>query len=123
MKTIAQQLNVKEFPFIINDSQGNKIYQEESNGFWEKKEFDSQSNDIYYENSQGFWEKSSCDSQGNRIYYEDSNSFWVNREYDSLGNEIYYENSQGLIKDNRNIPEYTMEELIDKIGHFKLKTK
>lgn len=60
MKTIAQQLNVKEFPFIIRDSKGKEIYRENSNGY---------------------------------------------------------------IKDNRNIPEYTMEELIEKIGNFKIKTK
>jgi hypothetical protein len=36
---------------------------------------------------------------------------------------IYYEDSKGYIEDKRNIPEYSMEELIDKIGNFKLKTK
>jgi len=58
MKTIAQQLNVKDFPFCINDSNGN---------------------------------------------------------------QIYFENSDGNVEDNRNIPEYTMEELVEKIGNFKLK--
>ena len=42
MKTIAQQLNVKEFPFIINDSSGNRTYYEDSEGFWCKREYDSQ---------------------------------------------------------------------------------
>ena len=32
MKTIAQQLKVKEFPFIIKDSNGNVIYYENSDG-------------------------------------------------------------------------------------------
>ena len=32
MKTIAEQLNVKEFPLIINDSKGNRIYFEDSEG-------------------------------------------------------------------------------------------
>ena len=53
MKTIAQQLNVKEFPFIINDSQENEIYYERSNGYWVKREYDSQGNQIYFENSNG----------------------------------------------------------------------
>jgi hypothetical protein len=44
MKTIAQQLNVKEFPFIIRDSKGNVIYCEYSNGYWYKTEYDSNGN-------------------------------------------------------------------------------
>jgi len=71
MKTIAQQLNVKEFPFIIRDSKGNVIYFEDSNGSWYKKEYDSNGNVIYYENSIGGWYKRECDSNGNEIYYED----------------------------------------------------
>jgi len=53
MKTIAQQLNVKEFPFEIKDKNGNQIYSENSTGFWLKREFDSNGNRIYYENSDG----------------------------------------------------------------------
>ena len=53
MATIAQQLNIKEFPFAIKDSKGNKIYSENSNGFWIKREYDSNNNPIYSENSNG----------------------------------------------------------------------
>ena len=53
MKTIAQQLNIKEFPFVIKDSNGQEIYFENSNGFWAKSEYDSNGNQIYYENSDG----------------------------------------------------------------------
>ncbi len=80
MKTIAQQLNIKEFPFRIKDKNGNPIYSENSDGFWCKREYDSNGNQIYYETSGGWWSKS---------------------EYDSNGNCIYYENSDGLIEDNR----------------------
>ena len=103
MKTIAQQLNIKNFPFRINDNSGNRIYYEDSKGYWIKREFDSNNNLIYYENSDGDWEK---------------------QEYDSRNNKIYYENSGGYIRDNRpkSIPEYTMEELTKLIGkEFKLK--
>ena len=51
--TIAQQLNVKEFPFIIHDNHGNVIYHEDASGFWFKREFDSNDKEIYYENSNG----------------------------------------------------------------------
>lgn len=80
MKTIAQQLNITEFPFEINDKNGNKIYFEDSFGYWCKRELDSNGKEMYYEDSYGFWEK--C-------------------EYDSNGNVTYYENSNGGIQDNR----------------------
>jgi hypothetical protein len=53
MKTISQQLNVKEFPFEIKDKNGNQIYDENSDGFWVKLEYDSNGNEIYFENSNG----------------------------------------------------------------------
>ena len=80
MKTIAQKLNIKEFPFEIKDKNGNKIYYETSFKYWYKREYDSNGNEIYFENSYGDWCK---------------------REYDSNGNEIYFENSNGYIKDSR----------------------
>ena len=80
MKTIAQQLNVTDFPFEIKDKQGNLLYFEYSGGDWWKCEYGS---------------------DGNVIYYENSNGFWTKYEYDSVGNTIYHENQSGLIKDNR----------------------
>ena len=70
--TIAQQLKIKEFPFEINDSNGNCIYVENSDGRWYKREYDSNGNRIYHENSDGGWFKREYDSDGNRIYYESS---------------------------------------------------
>jgi len=51
--TIAQQLKIKEFPFIIKDSKGKEIYFENSEGYWSKCEWDSKGNQIYFENSYG----------------------------------------------------------------------
>jgi hypothetical protein len=103
MKTIAQQLNVKEFPFRIEDKNNNQIYYEDSDGYWSKREFDSNNNQIYYEVSRGYWSK---------------------QEFDKNNNLIYYEDSSGIITDKRTktIPEYTMDELISKVGFdFKIK--
>jgi hypothetical protein len=83
MKTIAEQLNVKEFPFRIKDSKGRIIYFEESDKRWAKYELDSKGNVIYFEISSGYWSK---------------------REYDASNKEIYYENSKGLILDKRPKP-------------------
>jgi hypothetical protein len=72
MKTIAQQLNVKEFPFVIKDSQGRQIYYENSTGYWVKREYDSNGNVIHFENSTGYWCKYEHGSNGKLIYYENS---------------------------------------------------
>ena len=80
MKTIAQQLNITEFPFTIKDKNGNVIYFEDSNGDWYKKEYDSNGKVIYYEDSRGYWDK---------------------YEYDRYGNVIYHEENDGVIIDNR----------------------
>jgi len=55
-KTIAQQLNIKDFPFIIKDKNGNEIYFENSTGYWVKSEYDQNGNRIYFEYSNGgYW--------------------------------------------------------------------
>jgi hypothetical protein len=101
--TIAQQLKVTKFPYTIKDNYGREIYWEVECGYWSKREYDDKGNEIYFENSSGHWAKRECDDKEN---------------------EIYFEKSDGTIRDNRPkpVPEYTMEELVDKLGHnFKIK--
>ena len=113
MKTIAQQLKIKVFPFSIKDSNGKEIYSESSHGFWEKREYDSNGKEIYADNSKGFWSKREYDSNGNQIYFENSNGYWSKSEYDSHGNQIYYENSDGKIRDNRPKTETEIQKAIE----------
>jgi len=65
------------------------------------------------------------DDNGNQIYLENSKGDWRKKEYDDKGNQIYHENSiDGIVMDNRpkSVPEYTMEQLVAKVGHdFKIK--
>ena len=70
--TIAQQLKIKKFPFEIKDSQGNRVYWENSDGYWVKREYDGHGNRVYLENSEGYWSKREYDDQGNMVYLEDS---------------------------------------------------
>jgi glucose dehydrogenase len=77
------------------DKNGNLIYQENSDGSWEKSEYDENNNEIYFENSSGYWEKRQYDENNNKIYYENSEGFWEKRQYDKNNNEIYFENSNG----------------------------
>jgi hypothetical protein len=76
-QTIAQQLNIKEFPFTIKDKDGNTIYFETSDKLWSKTEYDSNENLIYYEGSNGYWERKEFDSNGNRTYWETSDGYLV----------------------------------------------
>ena len=85
----------------LYDSNGNRMYYENSIGFWYKREYDSGGKVVYYEDSGGYWRKGEYDSNGNEIYCENSEGYWSKHEYASNGNEIYYENSNGTIKDGR----------------------
>ena len=95
-ETIAQQLKVKEFPFVIRDSKDNKIYWENSDGLWYKYEYDSKNNETRWESSSGYWES---------------------REYDSKGLCVYFETSNCVVLDVRtkNV-ELTMDEIATKFG-------
>lgn len=53
MKTIAQQLNVKQFPLLIRNSKGQEIYWEGSKNYWTRREYDSHGNLIYFEDANG----------------------------------------------------------------------
>ena len=45
--TIAEQLNIKDFPFFINNDMQKEIYREMSNGWWYKREFDDKKREIF----------------------------------------------------------------------------
>ena len=116
-KTIAQQLNVKEFPFEIKDKNGQQIYFENSKGTWLKHEYDQNGKEIYFENSHGYWEKREYNQNGNIIYYETSDGYWSKHEYNQNGKEIYYETSYGYIEDNRpKVVELTLDEIAAKLN-------
>ena len=124
-QTIAQFLNIKVFPFEIKDKNGKIIYQEYSDGYWIKQEYDSNGNITYFENSNGIWYKYKYeyeyDSKGNEIYFENSYGYWEKQEYNSDGKEIYYENSDGEIRDNR--PKEVVLTLKDIAEKFKIDIK
>jgi hypothetical protein len=70
--------------------------------------------------SSGFWLEYTYDEKGNELTYKNSNGYWSECTYDEKGNELTYKNSDG-VRRGFNIPEYTMEELINKLGNFKIK--
>ena len=80
MQTIAQQLNIKTFPFEIKVD-GNEVYYEKSNGHWYKYKYQD-GKLVYHENSDGYWDKREW-QDGNEVYYEDSHGCWRKREWQS----------------------------------------
>jgi len=96
-KTIAQQLNITKFPFIIKDDNG-----------WE----------TYYESSKGNWSRHEYDTKGNITYYENSRPYWVKTEYDAEGKQTYYENSRGDIVDDRSPITSKMNDDIEVVKKF-----
>lgn len=73
--TIAKQLKIKDFPFEIRDRNDKIIYVENSDGSWQRREYDA---------------------NGNNIFYEDSNGVWAKREYDANGKQISEEGGEKL---------------------------
>ena len=84
----------------LYDDKGNKIYNEDSDGYWLKYEYDDNNNQIYYENSSSWW-KSEFDADSNQTFYKDSDGYWEKYEFDANGKQIYWEDSDGFINDNR----------------------
>jgi YD repeat-containing protein len=74
----------------------------------------------FRKDSRGYGWETTYDSNGNELTYKDSNGYSSEYTYDSNGNQLTYKNSDG-IKRGFDIPEYTMEELVEKLGIFKIK--
>jgi len=93
MKTIAQQI---KWDFEANGS----LKITAKNGFT-----------IYFENSNGYWETREYDSDGYQISYEDSKGYWVKTKYDEKGIRIYFEDSDGRIEDD--IPKLCENKIVE----------
>lgn len=77
--TKAQELGIKEFPYYEYDELGRQTYCEYINGFWSKRNYID--NKIYRNDSHGYWDKFVYDTLGNVIYFEDSSGYWEKTEY------------------------------------------
>ena len=73
----------------------------------------------YFKHLDGYSEEFTYDSNNNVLTYKDSNGNGCEYTYDSYGNELTYKDLNG-VRRGFDIPEYTMEELIAKIGKFKI---
>ncbi len=74
----------------------------------------------FYKNSDGYSYEQTYDSNGRLLTHKNSNGYSSEYTYDSNGNELTFKNSNGETR-GFDIPEYTMEQLVEKLGNFKIK--
>lgn len=91
-----------------------------SDGFSYEYTRNSNGNQLTYKSSDGFSSEYTYDSNGKELTYKDSNGFSSEYTRDLNGNRLTYKDSNGVTR-GFDIPEFTMEQLVEKIGNFKIK--
>ena len=104
----------KEEDLSLYNKEGKLIYEfnTDSDGFSRELIRDSRGNVLTYKNSNGISGFTTYDSMGNVLTYKGSDGNGFSSEYTYNSNGV----SRGF-----DIPEYTMEELVEKLGNFKIK--
>jgi YD repeat-containing protein len=105
------------------NKEGRMVYEfkKDSNGYSSEYTRYSNGNLLTYKDSNGFSCESTYDSNGRDLTYKNSNGYWYEYTRDSNGNELTYKDSDGETR-GFDIPEYTMEQLVEKLGYnFKIK--
>jgi YD repeat-containing protein len=84
--------------------------------------FDRDGRRVYCFNKKfnGYSYQYTYDSNGKTLTFKDSRGFSSEYTRDSNGKELTYKDSNGVSR-GFDIPEYTMEELVEKLGNFKIK--
>jgi len=104
------------------DKEGKQVYEflKDSDGYSYELTYDSNGKILTYKNSNGYSCEYTYDSNGNVLTFKDSKGYSYEYTYDSNGNELTFKDSNGVTR-GFDIPEFTMEELVQKLGIFKIK--
>lgn len=102
------------------DSNGNMLTSKNSTGDSYEYTYGLDGKELTYKRSHGFSYERTVDSNGNELTHKNSNGYSYERTYDSNGNELTFKDSNGVTR-GFDISEYTMEELVAKLGNFKIK--
>ena len=94
---------------ILGKSENLKLYNKEGNIVYE----------FYFTPNRGSCEYT-YNKNGNQLTFKHSNGYSWEKTYNVNGRELTYKHSNGFSR-GFNIPEYTMEELVEKLGEFKIK--
>ena len=105
----------------LYNKEGVQVYEYHtySDSSWYERTLDKKGNVFTYKTSNGYWYECTYDEKGNKLTFKDSEGSWSEYTYNEKGNELTYENSEGT-KIGFDIPEYTMKDLVEKLGNFKL---
>ena len=113
----------KEEDLELFNADGVRVYKFEihSYGYWFELTYDDNGKTLTSKDSNGYWSDYTYDDNGNQLTFKDSLCYWSERTYDDNGNELTYQNSKGATR-GFDVKEYTIDELIEKLGHnFKIK--
>ena len=101
---------------------GTKVYEysKNSNGYSSECTRDSNGYILTFKGSNGYSREYTYDLKGNILTFKNSIGFSYEYTRDSSGNELTYKNSDGETR-GFDIPEFTMEQLVEKLGNFKIK--
>ena len=104
------------------NKEGKKVYEfyKTSNGYTFEYTYDSNGKILTYKDSNGYSCEYTYDSNGKVLTLKNSNGYSCEYTRDSNGKELTYKNSNGITR-GFDIPEYTMEQLVEKLGNFKIK--
>jgi YD repeat-containing protein len=91
-----------------------------SNGYSYESTYDSNGNVLTFKDLDGYSVEYNRDLNGNILTFKNSNGYSYEVTRDSNGKELTYKDSNGVSR-GFDIPEYTMEELVEKLGNFKIK--
>jgi YD repeat-containing protein len=101
---------------------GRRVYRFYENlyGYSYERTCDSNGYVLIFKDSTGYSSEYTYDSNGKTLTFKDSRGFSSEYTRDSNGKELTYKDSDGVSR-GFDIPEYTMEELVEKLGNFKIK--
>ncbi len=106
----------------LYNKEGKQIYEFAtlSDGYSSESTYDVNRNVLTYKNSHGYSYEKTYNENGNVLTFKNSNGYSSELTYDSNGNVLTYNDSDGVSR-GFDIPEFTMEELVEKLGNFKIK--
>ena len=101
------------------DENGNKLTYKTSSGFSWESTYNENGNVLTYKDSNSHSYEKTYDENGNELNYKDSNGYSYEKTYDKNGNQLTYKSSDGVSR-GFDIQEFTMKQLVEKVGNFKL---
>ena len=101
------------------DENGNELTYKNSVGGSCEYTYNENGDRFTFKDSNGNSSEYTYDENGKRLTFKNSDGYSWKKTYDENGNELTYKNSDGTER-GFDIPELTMEQVVEKVGNFKL---